>query len=87
MHGYLRFGAQNVDVISTLVGNSCSFCKGALPQAVEIIFEMQRKRSNNNKKNKLFNLQNAFFFFFSFLWTPPTFKASFLVHFTWFKVL
>jgi hypothetical protein len=31
---------------------------GALPQALEIIFEVQTKRSNekNNKKNKLFNL-------------------------------
>jgi len=48
---------------------------GALPQAVEIIFEMQRKRSNNNKKNKLFNLQNVFFFLFFSL--DPSYFQSF----------
>jgi hypothetical protein len=38
-----------------------------LPQALEIIFEVQRKRSNGKiarRENKLFNLQNAFFCFF-----------------------
>jgi len=38
---------------------------GALPPALEIIFEVQRKSSilkTNKKKNKLFNLQNMFFF-------------------------
>jgi len=47
-----------------------------LPQALEIIFEAQRKRSNEKitrKKKKLFNLQNSFFFLPS-LWTSPTFK-------------
>jgi hypothetical protein len=37
---------------------------GALPQALEIIFEVQRKTNNektNKKKNKHFNLQNVFF--------------------------
>jgi hypothetical protein len=46
---------------------------GVLPQVLEIIFEVQRKRNNeknNKKKNKLSNLQNVFFFP---LWTP-TFK-------------
>jgi hypothetical protein len=41
---------------------------GALPQALEIIFEVQRKRSNektNKKKIKHSNLQNVFFFPFS----------------------
>jgi hypothetical protein len=61
---------------------------GALPQALEIIFEVQRKTSdenNNKKKNKLFNLQNMFFFFFFFpsLWTPPTFKSyNFLISYS-----
>jgi hypothetical protein len=47
---------------------------GVLFQALEIIFEMQKKRSNEKirKKKKLFNLQNTFFLFF-FLWTPFTF--------------
>jgi hypothetical protein len=38
---------------------------GVLPQALEIIFEMKRKRSNEKiirKKKKLSNLQNLFFF-------------------------
>jgi len=50
----------------------------ALPQALEIIFEVQMKRRNEKitrKKKKLSNSQNAFFFFF-FLWTPLIFKAS-----------
>jgi hypothetical protein len=41
---------------------------GVLPQALEIIFEVQMKMSNektNKKKNKHSNLQNAFFFSFS----------------------
>jgi hypothetical protein len=40
---------------------------GALSQALDIIFEVQRKRSNQKitlKKKKKFNLQNALFFFF-----------------------
>jgi hypothetical protein len=58
---------------------------GVLPQALDIILGVQRKRGNdknNKKKNKLFNLQNAFFF--SSLWTP-TFKPNnlkiFFIHF------
>jgi len=42
---------------------------GTLLQALEIIYEVQRKRSNlkkNNKINKCFNVQNMFFFPF---WT------------------
>jgi hypothetical protein len=42
---------------------------GVLPQALEIIFEVQRERSNeknSKKKNKLFNSQNVFFFPFFF---------------------
>jgi hypothetical protein len=49
---------------------------GNYTQAPKIIFEMKKKRNidkNNKKKNKLSNLQNDFFSFFS-LWTPPMFK-------------
>jgi len=52
---------------------------GVLPQALEIIFEVQRKRSNeknSKKKSKLSNSQNMVFFFYSFRWTPPSFEAS-----------
>jgi hypothetical protein len=46
--------------------------------ALDTIFEVQRKRSNNKKTNKLSNLHNmVFFFFFGSLWTPPTFKAHY----------
>jgi hypothetical protein len=39
---------------------------GALPQALEIFFEVKMKRihENNNNNNKISNLQNVFFFFF-----------------------
>jgi hypothetical protein len=53
---------------------------GPLPQALEIIFEAQMKRSNEKnrkKKNKLSNSQNMFFLLpLKKNWTPPTFKAS-----------
>jgi len=59
---------------------------GALPQALEIIFEVQRERSNekNSKKKKSFSTHKmCFFFFFSSLWTSPIFKASnFLISFS-----
>jgi len=48
-----------------------------LPQALEIIFEVQRKMINEKitrKKKWLFNLQNSFVF--SSIWTPPTFKPD-----------
>jgi len=49
----------------------------ALPQALETIFEAQRKRRNEKKKKKLSTVQNAFF---SSLWTPLTFKPhNFLI--------
>jgi hypothetical protein len=66
---------------------------GALSQAVEIIFQEQRKWSNeknSKKKNKLSNSQYAFLFYFSFLWTLLLSKFltfSFLVHLKQFKVL
>jgi hypothetical protein len=50
---------------------------GALPQALEIIFEVQIKRINKKlarKKKKNFNSQNAFIF--SSFWTPLNFIAS-----------
>jgi hypothetical protein len=50
---------------------------GVLPQALEIIFQVQRKRSNekyNKKKKKLFTLQNTFLFHFSSLETAPILK-------------
>jgi hypothetical protein len=42
-----------------------------LPQALEIIFEMQRKMSNEKiaKKKEAFQFTKLFFFFSS-LWTP-----------------
>jgi hypothetical protein len=43
---------------------------GALPQVLEIIFEVQRKM-NNEKINKISNLQNKFFF-----WDPSYFQTS-----------
>jgi hypothetical protein len=49
---------------------------GALPQALEIIFEMQRKRSNEKiaRRKKSFPTHKTRFFLPS-VWTPPTFKA------------
>jgi len=59
---------------------------GMLPQALEIIHEMKRKRSNekNNKKNTLSTLENAFYFIF-LLFGPLLFlnlvTFLFLIHF------
>jgi hypothetical protein len=53
---------------------------GALPQALEIIFEVQMKRSNEKiaRKKKVFQLTKSVFFF-SF-WTHLIFKAfNFLI--------
>jgi hypothetical protein len=49
---------------------------GALPQALEIIFEVQGKRSNEKitRKKKSFPTYKTHFFLFYFLLTPPTFK-------------
>jgi hypothetical protein len=61
---------------------------GALPQALEIVFEVQRKRSNEKitrKKKKLSNLRNAFFFFCLLLFGPllllNIITFLFLIHF------
>jgi len=49
---------------------------GALPQVLEIIFEVQRKMSNEKITRKEINFPPYKFIFFHFLplWTPPTFK-------------
>jgi hypothetical protein len=68
---------------------------GVLPQALEIIFEVGMKGSNEKiarRKITFSTHKTCFFPFFSSLWTPPYFKASnflisFLVHFKLFKVL
>jgi hypothetical protein len=46
---------------------------GLLPQALEIIFEVQRKGIKYKKINKLSNLQNTFFSFF-FIFGPLLFS-------------
>jgi len=54
---------------------------GVLPQALEIIFEVQRRRSNEKnkkRKNNLSNSQNTFFF--PSLWTSY-FQISLLFYF------
>jgi hypothetical protein len=50
----------------------------ALPQALEIIFEVQRKGNNEKiaRRKISFSSYKTFFFLFSSLWTPSTFKAS-----------
>jgi hypothetical protein len=63
---------------------------GVVPQALEITFEVQRKKNNEKitrRNNKLSNLQKLFFFLFSSLWTPPTFKPNnFLISYS-FKMI
>jgi len=52
---------------------------GALSQAFEIIFQVQRKRSNEKiakRKVSFSTYETLIFFLFSSLWTPPTFKSS-----------
>jgi hypothetical protein len=53
---------------------------GPLPQALEIIFEMQMKKIS--EKIIAFQLTKPFFFFFFFsFWTPPTFKPHNFLNF------
>jgi hypothetical protein len=48
-----------------------------LPQALEIILEVQLKRSNEKiAKKKTFQFTKHVFFHFFGIWTPPTAKAS-----------
>jgi hypothetical protein len=51
---------------------------GALPQALEIIFEVKRKRHNEKllEAKKALQFTKHIIFLFSSLWTPPTFEAS-----------
>jgi len=64
---------------------------GALPQALEIIFEMQRKRSNEKiaRRKKSFPTHKTLFFpvVFGPLLLSKLLTFSFLVHFKRFKVL
>jgi len=59
---------------------------GVLPQALEIIFEVQKKRSNEKitrRKMSLPTYKMHFYFYFSSLWTPPTFKPhNFLISYS-----
>jgi hypothetical protein len=62
-----------------------------LPQALEIIFEVQRKRINDKiiRRKISFSIYKTHSFFLSF-WTPPNFKpCNFLIfiHFKRFKML
>jgi hypothetical protein len=55
---------------------------GALPQSLEIIFEVQRKRNNEKITRRKINFPTykTHLFPFSFLPTPPTFKPhNFLI--------
>jgi hypothetical protein len=58
---------------------------GALPQALEIIFEVQKKRCNENiirRKISLPTNKTCFLPFFP-LWTPSTFKPhDFLISYS-----
>jgi hypothetical protein len=49
-----------------------------LPQALEIIFEAQMKRINEKiaRRKISFSTHKTWFFLFSSLWIPLTFKAS-----------
>jgi hypothetical protein len=50
-----------------------------LPQALEIVFEVQRKRRNEKIARRKINFstyKTRFFSYLYFLGTPPTFKAS-----------
>ncbi len=60
-------------------------CYWKLPHALEITFEVQRKRSNEKitRKKKAFQLIICGFFLFSSLWTPLTFKPhNFLISYS-----
>jgi len=57
---------------------------GTLPQALEIIFEVQRKRNDEKKKLKFFFPTYKTFFF---LWTPPIFKLhNFLISYSFYMI-
>jgi hypothetical protein len=63
---------------------------GVLPQALEIIFEMQRKRSNEKiiRKKKVFSTYKMYYLFIYFLFSldPLTFKPhNFIIFYSFFK--
>jgi len=67
-------------------------CYGSGTQAVEIMFEMKRKKSNEKIIIRKVSFSIYKLFFFSFLLFGPLLLSklltfSFLVHFTWFKML
>jgi hypothetical protein len=51
---------------------------GILPRALEVIFEVEMKRSNEKiaRRKISFPTHKKVLFLFSSLWTPPTFNAS-----------
>jgi hypothetical protein len=55
----------------------------ALPQAPEIVFEVQRKRSNEKitRKIKIFSTYKMCFFGFFFSLDPSDFQTSYLSYF------
>jgi hypothetical protein len=59
---------------------------GTLPQVLEIIFEVQRKMSNEKITKRKISFpayKTCFVFPFSSLWTPPTFKPhNFLIYYS-----
>jgi hypothetical protein len=58
---------------------------GVLPQALEIIFEVQRKRSNGKtpRRKVSFPTYKMHFIFIFSLWTPPIFKPhNFLIYYS-----
>jgi hypothetical protein len=62
---------------------------GALPQALKIILEVQRKdniEKITRRKITFPTYKTRSFFLFSFLWTPPTFKPhNFLIFYSFKK--
>jgi hypothetical protein len=62
---------------------------GVLPQALEIIFEVQRKMINEkiSRKKKAFQLTKGVFFLFGPLLPSNLITFIFLIHLKQFKVL
>jgi hypothetical protein len=62
---------------------------GTLPQVLEIIFEVQRKMSNEKitRRERSFKLTKHFYFFSLSLWTPPTFRSHNFLIFNSFKMI
>jgi hypothetical protein len=58
---------------------------GVLPQALKIIFEVQRKKSNEKIRRKKKSFPTYKTCVFSFLWTPLIFKSHNFLFFIPFK--